>query len=234
MHSGSIVDSLNDCMTKYCLWFEEHHWLKKSNKSDPDPNTIESRLARAAQVLCDMDSDGERMGTSSANFCVSLDRGYGHVEAQERLASIGIYSNAMLAYRTRAGVPRNFLKELDKDLADCGEEMVNGKWGKCTHGANAPNCRRFYFTALHKKAKDPSLQGAAGADWDLAAWQDGTLIVSLTNFFSSSRCGFLARGSHTSSHRHSVWVPEPIWHYNLLGRSATDGSDQLRKKMCIA
>lgn len=29
VHSGSIVDSLNDCVTKYCLFFEEQHWLKR-------------------------------------------------------------------------------------------------------------------------------------------------------------------------------------------------------------
>ena len=31
-----------------------------------------------------------------------------------------------------------------------------------------------------------------------------------------------------------MWVPESIWHYNVEGRSATDGGDQLRRKMAMA
>lgn len=54
VHSGSIVDSLNDCVTKYCMWFEEHHWVKKSDeRGADDPNTVKARLLRAVSVLFD-------------------------------------------------------------------------------------------------------------------------------------------------------------------------------------
>lgn len=44
----------------------------------------------------------------------------------------------------------------------------------------------------------------------------------------------ISRGSSSSKHSYAVWAPEAIWHYNLQGRSATDVSDQLRRKMCLA
>lgn len=52
--------------------------------------------------------------------------------------------------------------------------------------------------------------------------------------FSGARAGLLARGAKKRKESHNVWVPESIWHYNVEGRSATDGSDQLRKKLCMA
>lgn len=51
-HSGSLVDCLNDCVTKYCLWFEEQHWLSRAHGS-VDPHSLIERLKRACQVLCD-------------------------------------------------------------------------------------------------------------------------------------------------------------------------------------
>lgn len=51
-HSGSLVDCLNDCLTKYCVWFEEHHWVQK-HEQDNDPHTLPARFKRAAQVLLD-------------------------------------------------------------------------------------------------------------------------------------------------------------------------------------
>lgn len=184
--------------------------------------------------LCDTGSDGEKLDTSSANFCISLDRGYGHVEGQRQLAEMGIYSNSMMV-TNRVGLPRKYLKELATDLANFGQVKArSGKWINCDLRLDAPNCRKFSFTALHKAAPDPSQKGAAGAVWELSMWQDSQLIVSMSNFFSTSRCGVISRGSSKSANSYSVWVPEAIWHYNLLGRSATDGCDQLRKKMCLA
>lgn len=46
VHSRSLVDSMNDCESKYCLWFEEQHWLKKE-AGEEDPHTIASRLCHA-------------------------------------------------------------------------------------------------------------------------------------------------------------------------------------------
>lgn len=224
VHSGSLVDSLNDCATKYCMWFEEQHWLKRQSKDDEDPNTIQSRLLRAAKVLCD---DGK--STSSANYCVSLDRGYGHVQAQHALAEMGIFSNAVLPL-TRIGIPRNYLKELSIDLSECPQ--VEGK--ACSHGPDASECRKYCYTALHKKSRSQVENDAAQADWELACWQDSQLIVSLSNFFSTQRAGEITRGTSGAAESYAVWAPESIWHYNMLGRSATDGCDQLRKKMSLA
>lgn len=86
----------------------------------------------------------------------------------------------------------------------------------------------------HKLSETPDLQGAAGASWELSLWQDFQLIVSVSNFFSGTRCGELTRGSHGAKESYAVWVPESIWHYNVQGRSATDGADQLRKKLNLA
>lgn len=65
-------------------------------------------------------------------------------------------------------------------------------------------------------------------------WKDSTLIISFGNFFSGSRCGELARGTHGSKDSSMVWAPEAMWHYNVQGRSsATNGADQMRKKLTL-
>ena len=69
---------------------------------------------------------------------------------------------------------------------------------------------------------------------ELALWQDSQLICSYHNFFSSARCGLLARGAHGDKESFNVYTPEPLWHYNVEGRSATDGDDQLCKRLCVA
>ena len=53
MHSGNLVDSVNDTETKYCMWFEEQQWLRKHEDADSDPNTMRERLLRATRVLHD-------------------------------------------------------------------------------------------------------------------------------------------------------------------------------------
>eukprot|EP00966_Prymnesium_polylepis_P177515 4111256-Prymnesium_polylepis.1 len=52
VHSGALVDSLNDCSTKYCLAFEEQHWLRKKD-GEEDPNSIKERLLRLTKILHD-------------------------------------------------------------------------------------------------------------------------------------------------------------------------------------
>ena len=84
------------------------------------------------------------------------------------------------------------------------------------------------------KQVDATKPAAAAAVWELALWEDSQLMVSYSNFFSTTRCGVLSRGAHKSHNSYKVWAPEAIWHYNVQGRSATDGADQLRKKLCIA
>lgn len=86
---------------------------------------------------------------------------------------------------------------------------------------------------LHKPSAHPGAPGAKGAEWELSLWQDSALIIGLGNCFSGSRCGELARGTHGSKESSMVWAPEAIWQYNVQGRSATDGADQLRKKMSL-
>lgn len=221
VHSGSLVDSLNDCESKYCLWFEEQQWLRKSSHDDndvnEDPNTLQARLCLALKVLC---SEGKDYST--ANYCVSLDRGYGHVSAQQAAARMGVYTNSMMQ-TNRIGIPRNYLEEVKKVFDGCPQG--------CSHGPGAHDCRKFNFTMCHKLSPTPDAEGAAAAPWELCLWQDSKLIISYGNFFSGSRCGELTRGSYGSKESYAVWTPESIWHYNVHGRSATDGCDQLRKKV---
>ena len=164
---------------------------------------------------------------------MSLDRGYGHIQAQEKLAQLGIYTNAMMQM-SRIGLPRVYLSELAKDLGSCGHVDVDEIPRACTHAPDAQGCRKFCFTALHKSASDPGSQSASGAEWELALWEDSMLMVAFTNFFSTSRCGLLTRGGARQRDSFSIWAPEAVWHYNVQGRSATDGADQLRKKLCLA
>ena len=96
------------------------------------------------------------------------------------------------------------------------------KKGGCSHGPDAEDCNKFCFTAVHK------------GEWELTCWQDSKLIVNLNNFFSATRAGILARGSHRSPTSFNVWAPEGTWYYNIEGRSPTDGNDQQRKKLTIA
>lgn len=227
VHSGALVDSLNCCSSKYCLWFEEHHWLLKhaeGNDSEvevvADPNTLKARMCRAFRVLLD-----EGKEYSTANYCVSLDRGYGHIEAQRAAAEMGIYTNAMMA-TTRVGLPRAYLQELEDSMKQCPPD--------CSHAPNAKGCMKFTYTMCHKESTNPDAAGAAGSAWELSCWMDSQLIVSYGNFSSGSRCGELGRGSHSAKESYSVWAPESVWHYNVQGRSATDGADQLRKKMNLS
>ena len=142
----------------------------------------------------------------------------------------------------RCGLPRRWLAQMKKHLGRCegandnideddagddaGDDAAHApkrrKKGGCTHGPDAEDCNKFCFTCVHK------------GEWELAAWQDSKLIVGLSDFFSGSRAGLLARGSHKSKYSYQVWAPEGIWYYNIEGRSPSDGNDQERKKLCIA
>ena len=110
-------------------------------------------------------------------------------------------------------------KELDEEEPD--QPAAKGK-KTCSHSPDEPDCNKFCFSAMHK------------GDWDLSVWQDSKIIVCLTNFFSSSRAGFLSRGSKGSKDSYVVWAPEGIWYYNVEGRSPTDGHDQDRTKLSIS
>ena len=69
-------------------------------------------------------------------------------------------------------------------------------------------------------------------DWQLELWNDGQVILGLSNAHSADRAGELYRG--IGKDRYEVWCPEGIFSYNVFGRSATDGHDQERKKMALA
>ena len=113
----------------------------------------------------------------------------------------------------RVGLPREYIAQLKKLL-----ECESG----CNHNDDNDECNKYTWTVLNKDG------------FELTLWQDSKLIISYGNFFSGSRCGELSRGSHGSKESYYVWVPESIWHYNVEGRSATDGGDQLRRKMAMA
>ena len=235
VHSGNLFDSLNDCQTKYCMWFEEHGWSKRS--AGKDHHSVKARLMRAIQCLMD-DADAEEP-TSTAGYCVNLDRGYGHVDAQQCAKDAGVHTNTVMQLN-RVGLPRQWLLEIKKLLGACqgigggddddDDDDAGGaaapppkqrQKGGCST-PKAEDCNKFSFSVVHK------------GDWELQVWQDSKLIVCLTSFFSGTRAGLLARGSHSSKFSYEVWAPEGIWYYNVEGRSATDGNDQERKKLAIA
>lgn len=152
VHSGTLVDMLCDCKTRYCLWFEEQHWHSKASEGS-DVNSMTNRLHRAAQCLVEKQKD--QHGRSTAAYCMSLDRGYGHVQAQKELWEIdGVYSNSMIQ-GNRIGLPREFISQAAADLGTCEDKT------KCTHMPDAVGCRRFMWTALHKPP------------FELCLWQRG-------------------------------------------------------------
>lgn len=211
VHSGTLVDMLNDCKTSYCLWFEEQTWLSTA-RDGPDVHTITARLKRAAACLVAKQCDEHKRST--ANYCISLDRGYGHVQAQERLwLEDGVHSNAMIQ-ANRVGLPREFIDQVKKDLGHCPS--------KCSHKPDSAGCRKYLWTAVHRPP------------FELSLWMDSKLILCYGNFFSCSRAGLLTRGSTGSRDSYSLWAPENTWHYNIEGRSATDSADQARKKLSLA
>lgn len=211
VHSGTLVDMLNDCKTNYCLWFEEQTWLSRATHGD-DVRTVTARIKRAAACLVQKQKDGAT-GRSTANYCISLDRGYGNIRAQHALwDDMGVYSNAMIM-ANRVGLPREFIGQIAKDLADCPQG--------CTHKDGIAGCRKFNWTVVNKPP------------FELSLWQDSQLVLCYGNFFSCSRAGLLSRGAHGSKESYSVWAPENLWHYSIEGRSATDSADQARKKLCL-
>mmetsp|Transcript_31616 Transcript_31616/g.78761 ORF Transcript_31616/g.78761 Transcript_31616/m.78761 type:complete len:148 (+) Transcript_31616:129-572(+) len=135
----------------------------------------------------------ERASRQPATASRSLDRGYGHLTAQQRLwEEDGIHTNAMVQI-DRVGLPREFLRQISRDLESCP--------AKCSHKPDAVGCRKFRWTVCHR------------GDFEVCAWQDSKLILSYGNFFSSIRAGLLSRGSHGDKDSYSVWAPESIWHY---------------------
>lgn len=210
IHSGTLVDMLCDCRTNYAMWFQEQSWEPYAESGD-EVQKVTARLRRAAQCLV---AKGHTHGKSTAGYCISMDRGYGHLAAQQALWEHDwIYSNAMIMCN-RKGLPREYIQQVAADLGACPS--------KCTHMPHENECRKFMWTVLHKPP------------FELCLWQDTKLILSFGNFFSGNRAGLLARGAKKRKESHNIWVPESIWHYNVEGRSATDGSDQLRKKLCVA
>lgn len=131
VHSGTLVDMLNDCKTNYCLWFEEQTWRSKKIFGD-EVRSVTARMKLAAQVLVDKAKDAN--GRSTANYCISLDRGNGHIEAQHELDRMGVYTSAMIQ-ANRKGLPRKFIAEVAKDLRDCPS--------KCSHKPEVEDCRRY-------------------------------------------------------------------------------------------
>ena len=194
--------------------------MRRAFKCLVDKSTLHAppraRLAPARRALTRVPRVAEKdaAGKSTANYLVDLDRGYGHVEAQQRAwEEDGIYTHAMMD-ADRVGLPRRWIAEAAKELGDCP--------AGCDHKEGATGCRKYMFTAVHKDV------------WELTLWQDNKLIVSYGNFHSSARAGELARGAHGDAESFRVWAPEGIHHYNIEGRSPTDASDQDAKKLDIS
>jgi hypothetical protein len=73
---------------------EEKNWHSKRLEGD-DINTKVSVLKRAVQPLIDKQKDAA--GRSTAGYCVSMDRGYGDIKAQQTVwKESGIYTNSMI------------------------------------------------------------------------------------------------------------------------------------------
>ncbi|KAL3928839.1 MAG: hypothetical protein SGPRY_002218, partial [Prymnesium sp.] len=118
VHSGTLVDMLNDCRTAaFCLWFEEQTWHSKE-LGGSDINSIDKRLQRAAKCLV-VKKQCDASGRSAAGYCISLDRDHGHIAAKQRLwREDGIHSSAMMD-TNRVGLPRETIRQVAADLADC-------------------------------------------------------------------------------------------------------------------
>ena len=209
VHSGSIVFMLNDCKTHFCIYLEEANWWSKKRSGDEHINSFDNRLKRAGAVL---QAKSEGLDGVIANYCISIDRGIADIAAAASLKKMGIYTNSIVM-TNRIGLPRQYINEVKRDLQYCPRG--------CTH-QDEPTCRRFMWTVLNKDG------------FELTLWQDAKLIVSYGNFFSGTRAGEICRGGHRCVDSYRVWIPESPWHYNVEGRSATDGADQSRRKLAMA
>ena len=133
VHSGLLNDALNVCMSGFCLYFEEHHYLRDLFERDSperkEYHTLEARLQRCTACV-----------DKSAGHVVHLDRGYAHVAAQQALAPTqhgarcnGVYSFGCIS-DNRIGLPRQFIKLISKRL-QCPSE--------CTHCEDSPGCSKW-------------------------------------------------------------------------------------------
>ena len=51
VHSGSLNDSLNDCDSGYCVWFEEHHWQRDLLHDDDRARKECDRIVRSHRAI---------------------------------------------------------------------------------------------------------------------------------------------------------------------------------------
>ena len=92
----------------------------------------------------------------------------------------------------------------------------------CKHEVDSETCKKWSWVVVHKD------------DWQLEMWQDGSLILGLSNSYSGVRAGILTRPGNDGDGgfgSFEVACPDGIHAYNIYGRSATDGHDQNQKKM---
>ena len=100
VHSGNLVDSLNDCVSKYCLWFEEQHWLHKD--AEQDPNSLLERTGRAVECLMDTGSHASppwALSTSSTHNISSLLASQVPASRAPTTASVSTVAMATLQHR---------------------------------------------------------------------------------------------------------------------------------------
>ena len=207
IHSGSLDDSLNDCVTGYCLWFEERGWQKWPNrdKSKEEIEALGTMPAVMKRATAGLDKSVARI--------MHLDRGYGHVEAQKSIAPNpsapagqrgGVYTMSVMD-ADRIGLPRQAIKQVSEALR-CEN--------KCDHKHDAQDCHKWMWTCFHK------------GEWELQLWMDSKLMICLSNAYSGTRAAYLSRGIGAENFK--VWSPEAHHSYTVYGRSATDRHDQVR------
>ena len=162
VHSGHLNDSLNDCITGYCMWFEEHHYLRDTMEAD-DParetyHTLKARLCRA--LACLDQSAGHVVHLLGQGVCAGGCAGSvcSYRARCEVQMCNGVYSFGCIP-ENRVGIPREFIKGLSKAL-ECP--------ASCTHKEEEEGCNKWAWTVVHK------------GDYQLEMWQDGNLILGIS------------------------------------------------------
>ena len=75
------MDCLNDCETHYCLAMEEQYqyWVREKAK-----NTLEKKMLCIISCMHDEGKD-----YSTANYCLTTDKGYSHLATMDALEDKG-------------------------------------------------------------------------------------------------------------------------------------------------
>lgn len=179
-----------------------------SDGSDAEPgeesvsgvNSVASRLTRACSVL-----------RRDVGHCIWVDQGVTNMSALKACRANGFHITGV-TQANRIGLPRQFIASIKK-------KMVCQRG--CNHGPDAPGCKRWSWTVLHK------------GEWELHIWNDGkATVLAVSSCASATR--YVLQSRTCGSHCMLARCPEAIGLYNLFGRGPTDGGDQHRKRLSLA